>query len=695
MDGRPNGGASMNQREESRDGTTGRTFTFGRVVALVVIAMLVFGLAYVRFVSGATSVSVPAGARAGDLIIEPCTHATENGSYDADCGTLVVPENRADPRSRLIALPVTRIHGTSDVPGEPVFLLWGGPGLSNMGWPQASRLAEDRDVVLVGYRGVDGSSVLDCPEVVSALKHSSDLLASASADAFSDGLASCAERLRGEEVDLAGYTVAQRAEDLEAARTALGYDRIDLLSESAGTRTAMIYAWRYPENVHRSVMIAVNPPGHFMWDPRTTDEQIEGYADLCSQDETCRTRTDDLAEAMRRTAAHIPDRWLFLPIKEGNVRAGTFFGLMESTSAAGVLSAPMTLDAWLSASDGDPSGLWFESLLADLFFPESFVWGDEAAMGMQDAEFVDDYYADGGDPGSILRNAGTDFVWGRGGMTTAWPANPARDVYTEVETSDVETLLVGGTLDLAVPPAAATEELLPHLPNGHQVVLPGFGHTGSFWAEQQEAGTRLINTFLESGEVDDSLYRSQPIDFTPGVTYTALAKGFVVTMVGFAVVAMLSLLWMARRVRNRGGFGPKVGAALRSILPVVLGLGGWFLGALIVLAAGLTVPLDNQLLAVLGVGVPIGLGIYWAWVHRDWSRRTKVTGFIAAIGGALVGAWLGFNVTTGLPALFTAIVGAAIVPNLILIVLDISKDRSSRYPVPSFSVDPGLERVHA
>ena len=27
---------------------------------------------------------------------------------------------------------------------------------------------------------------------------------------------------------------------------ALGYDRIDLVSESAGTRTAMIYAWRYP-----------------------------------------------------------------------------------------------------------------------------------------------------------------------------------------------------------------------------------------------------------------------------------------------------------------------------------------------------------------------------------------------------------------------------------------------------------------
>ena len=30
----------------------------------------------------------------------------------------------------------------------------------------------------------------------------------------------------------------------------------------------------------------------------------------------------------------MPDRWLFLPIKKGNVRVVSFYGLMESTSAA-------------------------------------------------------------------------------------------------------------------------------------------------------------------------------------------------------------------------------------------------------------------------------------------------------------------------------------------------------------------------
>ena len=679
-----------------------RVFTPTRIVALAVIGALVLGLAYLRF-SADEPVSVPAGAEAGELTLEPCTYATEDDDYPAACGTLVVPENRADPDSRLIALPVTRIHARSDHPGEPVFWLEGGPGLTNMEFPEASRLTETHEVILVGYRGVDGSSVLDCPEVVSALQHAEDLIAEATARAFTDGFSSCAQRLREEGVDLAGYTLPQRIEDLEAVREALGYDRINLISESVGSRTAMIYAWRYPERIHRSVMIGVNPPGHFMWDPRTTDDQLQHYADRCSQDATCRTRTDDLAASMRRTAADIPDRWLFLPIKEGNVRVATFYGLMESTMEASPLAAPMALHSWLSAADGDPSGFWFQSFLADFFLPEpGLSWGDYAAVGIQDARAVDAYYAAGGDPGSILGNAGTDFIWGRGGMTRAWPANPAGDVYSRVQTSQVETLLIGGTVDFAAPPAAATDELLPFLPNGHQVVLAEVGHTTSFWAHQPEAGNRLINTFYDTGEVDDSLYTPASVDFAPEITYTALGKGFFGGMVGFALVALLSLLWwMPRHVHKRGGFGPLAGALLRSVYPLALGFGGWFLGVLIILTTGLAIPLGNEPLAVLGVSVPIGLGVYFAWVQRAWSARTKVAGFVGAMGGAVVGAWLGFHSTEDLLALITTIVGAAVGADLVLIALDIARDRSGRPRTGEartdrrsmLSTEPGAERA--
>ncbi len=651
---------------------TSRAFGPARIVALALISLIAIGLVYLHFATGDDQVSVPSGAQAGQLNLHPCHYATEKGSYRADCGALVVRENRHNTHSRLIALPVTRIHARSAKPGVPIFRLEGGPGKSNMEFKNASRFADDHDVVLVGYRGADGSSVLDCPEVESALKHSTDLLGENSFRAYGAAFRSCANRLTDEGVDLAGYSVVERVDDLEAARTALGYDRIDLLSESAGTRYAMIYSWRYPKRIHRSVMIGVNPPGNFVWKAKTTDEQIRRYADLCARDDTCSRRTGDLAASMKRTAGEIPDHWLFLPIKKGNVRVASFYGLVESTSEAAPISAPMTLGSWISAADGDASGFWFQSLLADLAFPQSFIWGEMAAMGHADAPAAERYVSSG------QHQPGTDFIWGGGKLAAAWPASPDDDEYDRVRTSNVETLLVGGALDFATPPQVATKELLPYLPNGHQVVLPGFGHSTSIWSDQPEAGTHLINTFFDSGRVDDSLYKPSKIDFTPEVTQTALAKGIAGAMVGLALLTVLSLLWMARRVHKRGRFGRKAGATLRSLYPIVLGLGGWFLGVLIVITTMPGVPLDDELLAALSVGLPIGLGIYFAWVNGDWSAKTKTTGFAAAAGGALVAAWLGFNATEGLLALITTIVGAAIGANLTLLGLDIAWDRQER-----------------
>jgi pimeloyl-ACP methyl ester carboxylesterase len=670
-----------------------RVFTPTRIVALAVIGVLVFGLGYLRFAPGDSTVSVPAGAKAGDLTLHPCTYATEAGATLADCGTLAVPENRSDPGSRLIAVPVTRIRARSNHPGEPIFYLEGGPGITNMVFPQASRFAHDRDVVLVGYRGVDGSVRLDCPEVGSALRHSTDVLSEESFRAYGDALRACANRLTDEGVDLAGYGLPQEVDDLEAARIALGYDRIHLLSQSAGTRTAMIYAWRYPESIRRSAMIGVNPPGHFLWDAQTMDEQIGRYAELCSKDASCSKRTDDLAASMRRTGADMPDRWLFLPINESSVRIASFFGLMESTSEA-PLSSPMTLDSWLSAAEGDASGFWLQSLFADLF-PIPFVWGQYAAAGSLDAQAARDYFSSGTQERDSVGYAGSAFVWGGGRLANAWPTAPDEGEYSRVRTSEVETLLIGGALDTSTPPQVATKELLPYLPNGQQVVLPGLGHTASFFAEQPAAGSRLINAFLDSGRVDDSLYKPQSVDFTPGLTLTALAKRIAGTMVGLALLTILSLLWMARRVHKRGRFGRKTSATLRSLSPIVLGLGGWFLGALIVITTIPGVPLDDELLAALSVGVPIGLGIYFAWVNRDWSATAKTTGFAAAAGGALVGAWLGFNATDGLVALVTTVVGATVGANLILIILDISRARSERRLAESFPVDSTRERVGA
>ena len=656
------------------DASTTRTFTFSRGIALALITVVIAGLGYLHFAPNSTSVSAPEGAKAGDLTLEPCEHPTENGNYAAECGTLVVPETRADPQSRLIALPITRILAKSEHPREPIFVLQGGPGLSNMTFEIASRYADEHDIVLVGYRGIDGSIRLDCPEVESALEHNTDMLSVETSEAYADAFRSCADRLTAAGIDLGSYGIVQQVDDMQAARTALGYEKINLLSESAGTRTAMIYAWRYSDSIHRSVMIAVNPPGNFLSYSSTTDEQIGRYAALCAKDDTCRRRTDDLSATLHPTDAEIPNRWLFLPIKKGNVRITSFFGLMESSPDAAVGAGPTIVDMWLSAAEGDASGLWAGSLIADVLFPKVFVWGQYASFGRADAQAARDYFSPGEQvDGTNIGHAATTFSWGDGGLVDAWPAAPDENEYSQVRRSNLETLLVGGELDFAMPPQAATKELLPYLPNGHEVVLPGIGHTGTFFAEQPEASTRLINSFFDTGKVDASLYHPQSVDFTPATSFGEMAKIFLALALGLSILTVLSLILMAGRVHKRGHVGSKGSAMLRSAYPIILGLGGWFLGALTVLATMPGIPIDDELVVALSVGLPVGLGIYLAWVHRDWDAQDKAVGLAAAVAGALVGAWLGFQATAGFVALITAILGAIAGGNLVLILLDMAR----------------------
>jgi pimeloyl-ACP methyl ester carboxylesterase len=668
-----------------------RGFTPARIVGFVLIALMVLGLGYLRFAPGAGAVSVPAGAHAGQLTLKPCSYATEDGSYAADCGTLVVPENRTNPHSRLIALPVTRIRARSAHPAEPIFWLTGGPGASNMKFSQASRLIADHDVVLVGFRGVDGSSVLNCPEVTLALEHSANLLSQASFRAASDAFRACARRLQADGVDLAGYSIPERVDDFEAARRALGYRRIDLISRSANTRTALIYAWRYPKSIHRSVMIGVNPPGHFLNDTQTVDLQFQRYAGLCAADAACSTRTRDLVATIKQTAANMPDRFLFLPIKKGNVLVATALGLAESTNKAAPISSPMTLDSWLSAAQGDSSGFWFLSTLAGLVLPRSFVWGDFASIGRIDFSAARRFFAH--PTHSIIGSPFTEFLWLGGSMVNAWPAARDEAQYTHVRKSNVETLLIGGALDMETPPQVATKELLPYLPHGHQVVLPELGHADSFWSYEPGASTRLLTTYFDTGRVDTSLYTRPHLDLTPSLTQTALGKGLAGSMIGFAALTVVSLLLMWWRVRSRGGFGRRASAALRSVYPLVLGLGGWFLGVLIVLTTSLTIPLDDEILGALSIGVPIGLGICLAWVDRDRSARAEATGFVAGLGGALVGAWLGFHATGGLFAIITTIVGATVGANLLLLALDIRWDGRVRFPAAETNVKGPLDAL--
>ena len=64
-----------------------------------------------------------------------------------------------------------------------------------MSFDKVSRYADKHDVVLVGYRGVDGSVRLDCPEVEFALTGTTDLVSEETSQAYADAYKSCANRL--------------------------------------------------------------------------------------------------------------------------------------------------------------------------------------------------------------------------------------------------------------------------------------------------------------------------------------------------------------------------------------------------------------------------------------------------------------------------------------------------------------------
>jgi len=497
----------------------------------------------------APSFTVPEGAQAGQLVgLKPCTYEANDVEYAADCGILVVPENRTAPNSRLLALPITRVRATGASPTEPIFVLPGGPGLPNYGTSRISWFIDEHDVVIVGYRGVDGSVQLDCSEVSAHIKNlPGDMLGEASMENMIDAYARCAEGLESEGVDLRGYTVVEVIDDLDDARLALGYGKINLFSVSYGTRLAMIYAWRYPESIYRSAMVAVNPPGHmFYYAPEMIDEQLAYYASLCAQDPKCSAQTDNLAETIRTVSQNMPDRWWGFPINRGMIRAASFESLSDTQAAAKVF------DTWLAAAKGDYSGMAMLSLAGPMMFADATVWGENIAKAASaDYEMTRELRANMNLAASILGSPRSEMAAGAAG----WAVNIIPEEYQSVQPSAVETLLVSGSIDLWTPSQFAEDELLPSLSKGQHVVVAESGHAEMLWG-QPEASEKLLSSFFDMGEADDSLFTYQPWVYNVGLGFPVIAKTILavgILIVTFILIVMRKLVLRLATTRTRLG----------------------------------------------------------------------------------------------------------------------------------------------
>jgi len=512
------------------------------------LSRTVAGLAIVLILTGCGSSEDPAprpqpadGALVGDFDVVQCVHVAREVEYAAECGTLVVPENRDDPSSRLIALPVKRIPASGEAPAEPIFWLTGGPGTSNMSYSRVDWFHENHDIVLVGYRGVDGTAFLACPEIDAAMRSGLPMMSRESMTDQSEAAGICAERLTAEGIDLDGYTILEVVDDVEAARRAFGYERINLESGSYGTRLAQIYTWRYPEMVHRNAMVAVNPPGRFWWDGAILEEQILRYSTLCAEDAYCSSRTSDLAASIRKALDNMPKRWLVFPVDRDAVLFATFMGLYSTEGAAS------TFDVWLAASEGDFSGMAMITAAMNFMLPTDFAWGDSASKALSadyDFDPTADYAAEITPDPYLIGAPGSTMGWAAAG---SWPANKIPDEYRTARPSSVETLMLSGTLDVSTPAQNARNQLLPFLENGEQVVLSEFAHTGDLYYLQPEATRHLLTTFFLTGEVDTSGYTPNTVNFKPSWGFPLVAK----LAVGMAVLGLAVVLALLRFVYRR------------------------------------------------------------------------------------------------------------------------------------------------
>ncbi len=403
-------------------------------------------------------------------------------------------------------------------------------------------LLADHDVVMVGYRGVDGTPRLDCPEVSAVFREkTTDLLSPTSLDLVGAAIKKSSTRLTESGIDLQGYVIPQVVEDMESARKQLGYEKINLLSQSYGTRVAQIYANMYSDILLRSAMIGVNPPGHFLWSPDVVDSQVLDYSNLWKNQ--MGENAPDLAASMKTVNTNMPTHWLFLPINPGKVKIISFMFLYHRTTA------PLVFEAYLSAAKGDPSGLALLSLAFDLMVPNIMTWGELFAIGCSaDYEPGRDYRNTLTSPGAILGSPLSLLIWGSAAEN--WPSFLINERFRQINPSDVETLLINGNFDFATPARFAETELLPALSHAQSIVLKDMGHVNDFWSFQPKACQTLLTSFYKTGQADSSIYQTIPMDFKPKVRLTVIAK----VLFGISLVLLFglaALIWNMLQNRKR------------------------------------------------------------------------------------------------------------------------------------------------
>ena len=445
--------------------------------------------------------------RGTTLSLEECRieHPRGLASYAARCAVLEVPENPEDASGRKIGLRIAVVPAI-DRRGarDPLFILSGGPGQAATDFytsaaPAFARIQRERDIVLVDQRGTGGSNVLACPFPDEAELAQLDM---ERIRAFSRD---CLKVLQG---DPRYYTTSVAVRDLDAARAALGYERVNLYGISYGTRVAQHYLRRYPQRTRAVILDGVVPPQQILGidSALLAQRALDRIFERCRTEPACHETFADPAGQFAALRAEVEKRPAEIALPDpatGSVKRTRFSSghlqvsirlLTYSADRAALI--PLLVHQAVKQRNYAPLAAHAEMISEQL--------GDQLAVGMHNAvvctEDVPYYGASAIDRGALAQTyLGTMQLDGLVASCEVWPRGVIDPDFHAPLLSSTPVLLLSGSVDPVTPPEYA-ERAAATLRNSRHLVLEGHGHG------QLALGCmpRVMADFIDAASGDDA-----------------------------------------------------------------------------------------------------------------------------------------------------------------------------------------------
>ncbi|WP_168190266.1 alpha/beta fold hydrolase [Luteithermobacter gelatinilyticus] len=452
--------------------------------------------------------------------ISPCPFpaAQEVPNSRLVCGYIRVPENRDNPASAELKLPVAIIKTTAAQPkSDPVVFLTGGPGASAISSPHYFALfashpfGQERDIILFTQRGGFMSEpALICPALEQARRRI--YLADHSLDERDAEIARraqhCLRSLQNAGRDLRGYSAIQNAHDLRDLRRALDIDQWNLLAVSYGTYIAQEAA-RLEDNAIRSMVLdsPVSMESDLFMSEATRNFTLglTRLVNACRAQPACHAVFPSLATDLKKLISKLKASPLILCLKGTNgplemvVNWHDFLNLVHWMlyNARTLPLVPLLVHDTLQ---GDYELI---TLLMNTVFPAP-AQHDQSAAGTFFAVVCKDQYThrnplplppSASDLQNSLENfAITSFMT----AVCSAPNLPYGKRPAPVPVSrNIPTLLLSGYYDPMTPDIYATQ-IARHMPNSSIVRIRNYGHStlSGYTACQTELATAFLNDLL-------------------------------------------------------------------------------------------------------------------------------------------------------------------------------------------------------